>query len=142
MAEAEVVCPNCAEKRDLELYEGETPGGIKVNVLRWCSQCGTAWWSQSPENPYVPDCSVGESAVASEKLLTDAVDEYLSSCYGTQQIPSVQRQEVRQAFLAGIHWKNTLFVANRNELTGLLARLTLGPEFDGLVRKAMEDGRH
>lgn len=139
MKEVKVACPHCAASRDIDLYEGETPGGKQVNVLRWCSQCGTAWWSQNPGNPYVPDCSVGESAVASEKLLTDAVEEYLSSCYGTQKIPDVQRRELGQAFLAGIHWKNTLFVADRVELSALVALLTVGPEFEQRMRALMED---
>lgn len=41
------------------------------------------------------------------KTLEDAFADYRRACYGDQVLPARQTQEVKQAFLSGIHWLAT-----------------------------------
>ena len=41
------------------------------------------------------------------KEIETAVNEYLIACYGGQSLGPAQIKEVRQAFLSGIHWRDT-----------------------------------
>ncbi len=41
------------------------------------------------------------------KTLEDAFASYRMACYGEQSLPPQQVQEVKQAFLSGIHWLAT-----------------------------------
>lgn len=41
-------------------------------------------------------------------MLELAFLEYARACYGSRKISAVQNREVRQAFLSGIHWLNSL----------------------------------
>ena len=43
-----------------------------------------------------------------EQQLEIAVREYMNACYAGKSLDSIQIKEVRQAFLSGIHWLNTL----------------------------------
>lgn len=50
------------------------------------------------------------------KTLNTAFAEYKQACYGDRKLPDVQIQEVRQAFLSGIHWLNTCNYYDPDEL--------------------------
>ncbi len=39
--------------------------------------------------------------------LEDALTTYIKACYGDSPLPKAQTAEVRQAFLSGIHWRDT-----------------------------------
>ena len=42
------------------------------------------------------------------KELESVFEQYKTSCYGNSKLSDIQYREVRQAFLSGIHWLNSL----------------------------------
>jgi len=48
--------------------------------------------------------------------IENAFEEYREACYGDKPLPPIQYRQVKQAFLSGIHWLNSLDNFNRNDI--------------------------